>query len=184
MILALLLGAALGAQAEPPAGPGPLERFVICPGNRRCPSRPSVGRAEERGFHAGPMINASPGLLIGHGRPRPPLAERANMLLFATGEAALTAAGQALLDGIAERMGASGDVEALLEGHADSRGSEAANVALAGRRAQAAADYLVGRGVPADHILAISWGETGQTAAAERRSVVVTLRRRPAPANP
>ena len=106
------------------------------------------------------------------------------MLLFATGEAALTAAGQALLDGIAERMGASGDVEALLEGHADSRGSEAANVALAGRRAQAAADYLVGRGVPADHILAISWGETGQTAAAERRSVVVTLRRRPAPANP
>jgi outer membrane protein OmpA-like peptidoglycan-associated protein len=184
MILALLLGAALGAQASPPAEPGPLERFVICPGNRRCPLRPSAGRSEGGKPRVNTMIGAMPGLLIGHARPRDLNAGRPNMLLFAAGDAGLSVEARALLDAIVERMGAAGAVEMLLEGHADSRGSEAANRALAGRRAQAAADYLIGRGVPADRILAISWGEAGQAAAAEPRSVVVTLRRRPAPAAP
>ena len=46
-----------------------------------------------------------------------------------------------------------------LEGHCDSRGSSEYNLALGNRRATAAKDYLVGLGVPASRLAAISKGK-------------------------
>lgn len=46
-----------------------------------------------------------------------------------------------------------------VEGHADSRGTSEYNLALGLRRSQAVKDYLVGLGVDAGRILAISMGE-------------------------
>jgi len=47
----------------------------------------------------------------------------------------------------------------LVEGHADSRGTNEYNLALAERRAAAVRDYLVGLGLPADRVTVVSKGE-------------------------
>ncbi|HYY06630.1 MAG TPA: peptidoglycan-associated lipoprotein Pal, partial [Candidatus Limnocylindria bacterium] len=47
----------------------------------------------------------------------------------------------------------------LIEGHCDERGTDAYNLALGDRRAKAAMDYLVSRGVQSDRITTVSYGE-------------------------
>ena len=47
----------------------------------------------------------------------------------------------------------------LIEGHCDERGTNEYNVALGERRAKAAMDYLVSRGVDARRITVVSYGE-------------------------
>ena len=47
----------------------------------------------------------------------------------------------------------------LIEGHADERGTNEYNLALGERRAKAARDQLVSRGIPATRITLISYGE-------------------------
>jgi peptidoglycan-associated lipoprotein len=47
----------------------------------------------------------------------------------------------------------------LVEGHADSRGTNEYNLALAERRAGAVRDYLVSLGLPADRVTIVSKGE-------------------------
>jgi peptidoglycan-associated lipoprotein len=46
-----------------------------------------------------------------------------------------------------------------IEGHADERGTREYNIALGARRAQAAHDYLVARGVDASRMRTISYGK-------------------------
>ncbi len=46
-----------------------------------------------------------------------------------------------------------------LEGHADERGTREYNFALGARRAEAAKDYMVARGIPASRIRTISYGK-------------------------
>jgi peptidoglycan-associated lipoprotein len=47
----------------------------------------------------------------------------------------------------------------LIEGHADSRGTNEYNLALGERRADAARDYIVSLGVPTDRVTIVSKGE-------------------------
>ncbi len=47
----------------------------------------------------------------------------------------------------------------MVEGHADSRGTNEYNLALGERRADAVRDYLVSLGVPADRMTIVSKGE-------------------------
>jgi peptidoglycan-associated lipoprotein len=47
----------------------------------------------------------------------------------------------------------------MVEGHADSRGTNEYNLALAERRAAASRDYLVSLGIPADRVTIVSKGE-------------------------
>jgi peptidoglycan-associated lipoprotein len=47
----------------------------------------------------------------------------------------------------------------LIEGHCDERGTNEYNLALGDRRAQAAKDFLVAQGVPADRMRTVSLGE-------------------------
>ncbi len=51
-------------------------------------------------------------------------------------------------------------VTAVIEGHADARGPEKYNLALGERRAAAIRDYLIGKGVAANRVKTISYGET------------------------
>jgi peptidoglycan-associated lipoprotein len=50
-------------------------------------------------------------------------------------------------------------VKVALEGHCDERGSTEYNLALGDRRAQAAKDFLVSLGVPADRVQTVSYGK-------------------------
>jgi peptidoglycan-associated lipoprotein len=47
----------------------------------------------------------------------------------------------------------------LIEGHADSRGTNEYNLALGERRADAARDYIVSLGVPTERVTIVSKGE-------------------------
>src|SRR5262249_4381106 len=51
----------------------------------------------------------------------------------------------------------------MIEGHCDERGTNAYNMALGERRAHAAQGYLVARGVSAQRITTISYGEERPT---------------------
>jgi OOP family OmpA-OmpF porin len=68
---------------------------------------------------------------------------------------------KAALDDVAAKVEATpGDEHLMVIGHTDSIGSEAYNMKLSERRAQATADYLVGKGIAADHITSKGMGES------------------------
>ena len=65
----------------------------------------------------------------------------------------------AILDTHAHWLREHRDQLILVEGHCDERGTNAYNLALGDRRAKAAVDYLVSRGVQASRFTRISYGE-------------------------
>jgi outer membrane protein OmpA-like peptidoglycan-associated protein len=60
----------------------------------------------------------------------------------------------------------------ILGGHADPRGSEEYNKALTGRRVERTKNFLVGHGVPADHIETRSFGKDDNLNAAQVREQI------------
>jgi outer membrane protein OmpA-like peptidoglycan-associated protein len=86
-------------------------------------------------------------------------------LQFEFDSAELTSADVAALNQMADRMREANWIGGVAEGHTDSIGSDAYNVNLSARRAQAVVDYLAGRGVAADRIRAVGLGEAHPVAA-------------------
>src|SRR5690606_28869185 len=66
----------------------------------------------------------------------------------------------AILDELVRTMRDNPTLKIELSSHTDSRGSDAYNLALSQRRAQAAVDYLVSRGIARDRMVARGYGET------------------------
>jgi len=94
---------------------------------------------------------------------------------FSYDEATLTDEARGTLDRHVAWLRAHGDVHVLVEGHCDQRGTVEYNLALGERRAQAAREYLVGKGIPADRLSTVSYGkerplETGTDEAAYARN--------------
>jgi OOP family OmpA-OmpF porin len=80
---------------------------------------------------------------------------------FATDKAVLSDDAKAILDdAVTTLKSTEKDVQLRVEGHTDDRGSEAYNMALSQRRAQAVVDYLVSQGVEADSLVAVGMGES------------------------
>ena len=78
---------------------------------------------------------------------------------FETSSAVITAEGKAVLDGAAEFLIANdGPVE--VAGHTDSDGDDAFNLQLSQDRADAVMAYLIEKGVPAENLTAVGYGET------------------------
>ncbi len=80
-------------------------------------------------------------------------------VFFEEDSSSLTAQGQATLDKQAQWLGRYGKYTVTVEGHADERGTRQYNIALGARRAAAARDYLVSRGVASTRIKTISYGK-------------------------
>ena len=59
----------------------------------------------------------------------------------------------------ADFLTANNDVSVTIEGHCDERGTDAYNMALGQRRAEAAKAFLVDLGIPANRLSTISYGE-------------------------
>ncbi|THJ74840.1 OmpA family protein [Candidatus Frankia alpina] len=101
---------------------------------------------------------------------------------FPVAGARLTPSARACLDKVAEAL-RGGDLAVLVGGHTDISGPPALNQALSLNRAQTAADYLTGRGVPADLVRAAGFGarepignnRTPQGRAANRRIEIIPL---------
>jgi len=64
-----------------------------------------------------------------------------------------------ILDDIADFLNEHLDINIVIEGHCDERGTNEYNLALGDRRAKAAKDYLVSKGVSPSRILTITYGE-------------------------
>ncbi len=66
---------------------------------------------------------------------------------------------RAALDSAAAWLNKNKNVKILIEGHCDDRGTNEYNLALGEKRATAARDYLIARGVASARISTISYGE-------------------------
>ena len=80
-------------------------------------------------------------------------------VFFATNESVLTTASRDTLRKQATWLRSNSDINVVLEGHADERGTREYNLALGERRANAAKDYLMTYGISASRISVISYGK-------------------------
>ena len=104
-------------------------------------------------------------------------------VFFATNETVLTTASRETLRKQAAWLRKNSDINVVVEGHADERGTREYNLALGERRANAAKDYLMTYGMSGKRISVISYGKekpvnTASTPLAwsqNRRSVTVKV---------
>lgn len=80
-------------------------------------------------------------------------------VLFEVDQATLTPAAQSVLDGQAQWLTTNADFTAVIEGHADEQGTREYNLALGARRATAAREYLISRGVAGSRLKVVSFGK-------------------------
>ncbi len=84
-------------------------------------------------------------------------------VLFLVDQSNLTPEGQATLDGQAAWLNTNTDYQAVIEGHADEQGTREYNLALGARRANAAREYLISRGIAASRLRVVSYGKERPT---------------------
>ncbi len=87
------------------------------------------------------------------------LAKR-NAIQFVTGKATLTKDSAAVVDELAADLKICPDTDVHVQGHTDSDGAAAANVALSVARAEAVVAGLVQRGISDDRLYAEGFGST------------------------
>lgn len=80
-------------------------------------------------------------------------------VFFALDESRLSSSAQATLRQQAAWLQQYGDINVVIEGHCDERGTREYNIALGARRANAVRNFLVGQGVDAARITTISYGK-------------------------
>lgn len=80
-------------------------------------------------------------------------------VLFDTGQATLKPGANLAMNRLATYLNANPQTRIIIEGHTDSRGSDAYNDALSERRAHAVATELESRGVPADQLQPVGRGK-------------------------
>lgn len=80
-------------------------------------------------------------------------------VLFEVDQSVLTAEAQTVLNAQADWLARNTDYRAVIEGHADEQGTREYNLALGARRANAAREYLISRGVPAGRLEVVSYGK-------------------------
>ena len=78
---------------------------------------------------------------------------------FGFDDATLTRQAREILAKKAEWLRSHPDVEVVIEGHCDERGTKEYNMALGQRRAQSIKNFLVNAGIDADRLDTISYGE-------------------------
>ena len=80
-------------------------------------------------------------------------------VFFATNESILTTASRETLRAQASWLRKNSNINVIVEGHADERGTREYNLALGERRANAAKDYLMTYGISSDRISVLSYGK-------------------------
>ena len=80
-------------------------------------------------------------------------------VFFATNETVLTTASRETLRAQATWLRKNSNINVVLEGHADERGTREYNLALGERRANSAKDYLMTYGISSDRISVLSYGK-------------------------
>lgn len=104
-------------------------------------------------------------------------------VFFAFDSSAISADAASTLKAQAEWLKKNKNVNAVVEGHADERGTREYNLALGERRANAAKQYLVSRGVEASRLTTVSYGKekpevlgSNEAAWAQNRRAVTVIK--------
>jgi peptidoglycan-associated lipoprotein len=87
------------------------------------------------------------------------LAQVGNSVYFGFDSSELTGKAQAILDRQAAFLNVNPTMVVIIEGHADERGTREYNLALGDRRAVAARDYLLAKGLNAARVRTVSYGK-------------------------
>ncbi len=82
-----------------------------------------------------------------------------NIVYFDFDKSGVSSEFSEILDAHAKFLNANSNVNVLVEGHADERGTPEYNIALGERRAKAVVNYLENMGVSASQITVVSYGE-------------------------
>lgn len=103
-------------------------------------------------------------------------------VFFGYDQVDLTAEARATLDRQAQWLKQYGNVSVTIEGHSDERGTREYNLALGDRRASAAKNYLVARGISPNRVATLSYGKerpaigaSGEQAWAQNRRAVTQV---------
>ena len=80
-------------------------------------------------------------------------------VFFIVDQSTLTPEAQATLESQAQWLLTNTDYEAIIEGHADERGTREYNLALGARRASAVQDFLVTQGVAPNRLQPVTYGK-------------------------
>ena len=126
----------LGALPAVAAAPRDVDRDGVIDAKDACPGTPAGAHVDPRGCWT------------------------VRNLFFRTDSAAIDPAGARALDEVADVLLANPDLRVRIDGHTDARGKERYNELLSERRARAARDYLVQRGIAASRLEAQGFGET------------------------
>jgi len=87
--------------------------------------------------------------------------ELPDQIQFETGKATILGRSEALLDRVAEKIRSNPNVKRIrIEGHTDDVGSSKKNQELSQARAEAVREYLIKKGVEADRLSAVGYGDT------------------------
>ncbi|HVW30087.1 MAG TPA: OmpA family protein [Polyangiaceae bacterium] len=114
------------------------------------------------------MRDALKRLVVAYGgsvteQPRGTVVTLPGAILFASGQSDLAPGARARLDGLAQALSALKDQRqrrVIVEGHTDSTGSDATNLALSQSRAETVRQYLVSKGLPEDQVMATGVGSS------------------------
>lgn len=98
-------------------------------------------------------------------------------VFFDTDSSSLNAEGQAVVSRQAQWLSLYPRYTVTIEGHADERGTREYNLALGARRAKAAQDFLVARGIAANRVRTISYGKERPVALCDQDSCWAQNRR-------
>lgn len=105
------------------------------------------------------------------------LADLGNVIYFDYDQDLVKPEDRPILDRKAEIMRANPGLRVRISGHADDRGSDEYNLVLGNKRALAARQYLVGRGIDAGRIEVTSFGEERPVDASENEAAWAKNRR-------
>jgi peptidoglycan-associated lipoprotein len=131
---------------------------------------------------AGGAMNGRTNVPGGPGSQQDLAANVGDRVFFGYDQVDLTSEARATLDRQAQWLKQYGNVSVTIEGHSDERGTREYNLALGDRRASAAKNYLVARGISPNRIATLSYGKerpaigaSGEQAWAQNRRAVTMV---------
>jgi outer membrane protein OmpA-like peptidoglycan-associated protein len=119
--------------------------------------RAARAAAEQRSNEAFERLAAANAAAVKH-ESRGTVITLSGGVLFASGKSVLLPGAQTGLDQVADALKAQEDNKILIEGHTDSKGNDASNLALSKARAEAVQSYLATHGIAADRMTANGLG--------------------------
>lgn len=168
------------------------DRDGVADGQDQCPGTPGGTAVDARGCTTGAAtdsdgdgvldpVDACPGTTVGMVVDATGCLVEQTVTLrsvnFQTGSAVLLSTSRTALDEVARTLKNQANLEVEITGHTDDVGNDGYNLTLSQQRAEAVRQYLIGKGVAPERMVAIGMGETQPVAGNDSEEGRVANRR-------